>query len=272
VSDAVAENGAWGRFADAYARHRAAEGRAYGEDDLLALPYLRAGPLARQWAVKARTFEAFEARVLRPLARRRRRPLTLLDLGAGNGWLSYRTALRGHSAIAIDIRGDDVDGLGAARPYIDRTAGRIETRIATFEALPAESASVDLAVFNASIHYALDLRAVLDEARRTVRPGGMIAILDSPFYRREADGITMVAAKQADAASRFGSEVDILTAFPFIEFLTRERLAIASRSLGLAWRRHRVRYPLWYELRPLQAALARRRCPSRFDLWFSTVP
>ena len=45
-------------------------------------------------------------------------------------------------------------------------------------------------------------------------------------------------------------------ALPFVEFLTRERLAEASRGLSLApWRRHRVLYPLWYELRAVRAAL-----------------
>jgi hypothetical protein len=38
------------------------------------------------------------------------------------------------------------------------------------------------------------------------------------------------------------------------------------------WRRHRVRYPLWYELRPLAAALRGARKPSRFDVWTAQVP
>jgi hypothetical protein len=57
-------------------------------------------------------------------------------------------------------------------------------------------------------------------------------------------------------------------ALPFIEFLTRERLARAAPRLD--WTRHRVRYPLDYELRPLRAALLGRRPPSRFDLWVAT--
>ena len=59
---------------------------------------------------------------------------------------------------------------------------------------------------------------------------------------------------------------------PFVEFLTRRRLEDASAGLGLRWRRHRVLYPLAYELRPLLARLRRRRPPSRFDLWQSPVP
>ena len=53
------------RFRTAYAEHRAREGRGTaGDVELLALPYLDRGPLTRQWAVRARTFEAFRGTVL----------------------------------------------------------------------------------------------------------------------------------------------------------------------------------------------------------------
>jgi SAM-dependent methyltransferase len=260
------------RFGAAYAQHRAAEGRGHQGDELLSLPFLRSGPLARQWAVRARSYAAFRDRVLRPLAADRGGPLTILDLGAGNGWLSYRVALEGHRAVALDIRDDDVDGLGAASEYVARLPDRIERVIAPFEAIPLADASSDLAVFNASLHYAVDLSAVLAEARRVVRPGGRLAILDTPFYVREADGEAMVREKQATAAACFGDKAEALLALSFIEFLTRERLAAASAPLGLRWRRLRLLYPLWYELRPLRAALAGRRPPSRFDCWVSARP
>jgi SAM-dependent methyltransferase len=257
------------RFAAEYAGHRADEGRGYSGDDLLALPYLRTGPFARQWAVRARTFDAFMADVLRPHAARLGRPLEVLDLGAGNGWLSYRIAREGHSAVALDIRDDAVDGLGAADPFVAEFPDTIRRTVASFNAIPLQAASVDVAVFNASLHYAVDLAAVLTEAARVTRPGGLLAILDSPFYRRERDGMAMVAEKQADAARNFGDRAEALLALPFIEFLTRERLEAASRGLGLVWGHRRVRYPLWYELRPLRAALGGDRAPSRFDLWAS---
>ncbi len=95
-------------------------------------------------------------------------------------------------------------------------------------------------------------------------------ILDSPFYRRESDGLAMIAEKKRGAGERFGASAQALMAIPFIEFLTRERLARAAPEL--AWRRHRVRYPLSYELRPVRAALLGRRPPSRFDLWTAERP
>jgi SAM-dependent methyltransferase len=273
VSTAAASPEALARFRAEYGAHRAAEGRgAGGTAELLALPYLASGPTAAQWRIRARTYDAFAARVLAPMAREAGRPLRILDLGAGNGWLCYRASRLGHHPTAVDVRDDAVDGLGAAAgyaAYLPRPFARVA---ASFDDLPVADGSHDLAVFNASLHYALDLAATLREAARVVRRGGRIVVLDSPFYRRARDGEAMVAEKRAHAAARFGGRAEALTALPFIEYLTRGRLAEASAPLGLRWRRHRVRYPLAYEARPLVALLRRRRPPSRFDLWESTVP
>jgi len=273
MSAAAASSEALARFRAEYGAHRAAEGRgAGGTAELLALPYLHDGPQAPQWRIRSRTWDAFAARVLAPMAREAGRPLRVLDLGAGNGWLCYRAALLGHDPTAVDVRDDAVDGLGAAAGYdahLPHPFGRVA---ASFDALPLREGAYDVAVFDASLHYALDLEDTLREAARVVRRGGRIAILDSPFYRRARDGEAMVEEKRRHAAERFGGRARALTALPFIEYLTRAALAEASAPLGLRWRRHRVRYPLRYEARPLVALLRRRRPPSRFDLWESARP
>jgi SAM-dependent methyltransferase len=270
---ATAQSGATAesrRFRDAYAEHRAREGRGpLASDQLLALPYLGQGPLAREWAVRARSFDALVREVVMPLARRRAGALRVLDMGAGNGWLSARAVRMGHSAIALDVRTDDVDGLGAAAgfaPFLPRMFARVA---ASFERLPLAARTVDLLVFNASLHYALDLGRVLAEAVRVVRPGGRIAVVDSPFYARAEHGESMAAEKREAAPRVFGDLAPGLQAPRFVEYLTRERLERAGG--GLAWRRVRVRYPLWYETRPWLARLRGRRTPSRFDVWWTEV-
>jgi SAM-dependent methyltransferase len=102
----------------------------------------------------------------------------------------------------------------------------MECILARFDALPLAAASVDIALFNASIHYSTDLSRVLGEARRVTRRGGQMVILDSPFYEREIDGLAMVAEKR----ERFGPAADALMALPFIEFLTVERLRRAASA------------------------------------------
>lgn len=252
-------------FAREYARSRADEGRGYSGETLFQLPYIKSGPHAHQWAVRARTFDAFMANVLRPAAAQSRSPLTVLDLGAGNGWLSYRIALEGHCAVALDIRDDDVDGLGAARSFLAR-APLMKCIVAPFDAIPLASESADVTVFNASLHYATDLQRLLGEVQRVTHRGGEIAILDSPFYRCEADGEAMVAEKR----QQFGARAELLMSLPFIEYLTFDRLRQAAPELS--WTRRRVRYGLAYELRPAIAAIMGKRRPSRFDLWVARRP
>ena len=252
-----------------YAAHRAAEGRA--ALDASTLPYVASGPLARQWSVRARSWEAFSRRILRPAQQRADvhalGPLRVLDLGAGNGWLAHRAALAGAAALALDVRDDLVDGLGAAP-----ARSPIERVVASFDAIPVGRDQFDVVVFNASLHYAEDLGEALHEARRVARVGARVVVLDSPFYASDADGEAMVREKRANAEREFGARAATLLAVSFVEFLTRERLAQASRGVRLGpWRRHRVRYPLWYELRGLRARLRGERPPSRFDLWESVA-
>ena len=241
------------RFRAAYGEQRAAEGRALNRELMRELPYLSVGRLAGQWAVRARTFDAFVTRIVQPMARRLARPLRVLDLGAGNGWLSWRMSLAGHEAVAVDLRDDRVDGLGAAEAYLE-TDGRFER------------------VMQRCIeHDDVEIAAALRDARHTARAGARIVILDSPFYAREADGERMLEEKRREAMMRFAERAEALMSLPFVEYLTRARLAAASEGLGLAWRRHRVRYPLRYELRPLVARVRGHRTPSRFDLWEAVV-
>ena len=252
------------RFRTAYAEQRASEGRGEGGvRELLELPYLQSGTNARSWQVRARTFDAFVRRIIAPARRR----LHVLDLGAGNGWLCYRTKLLGHDAVAIDLRTDDVDGLGAAEGYRAQLNDMFARTAASFDALPLAGGTFDVVVFNASLHYAFELDRTLAEAVRVLAPGGRIAILDSPFYRHDHSGQAMVAEKHRSAVSQFGDRAADLLALPFVEYLTHERLDSASQRLNVSWRRHRVRYPFWYELRPLRARLTGARTPSRFDVW-----
>lgn len=242
---------------------RARQERAVTTDEFMRLPYVDEGPLVREWSVRARTFDAFIRRVMHPSSRR---PTRVLDLGAGSGWLSWRLSRQGIFAVAVDCRTDDVDGLAVSLRV--RGDGEMFWSIAaSFEDLPLPSGAFDLVVFNAALHYALELNKTLAEACRVLRPGGMIAILDSPFYRDEEAGAAMVVEKRRDARVWFGAESELLLGYPISEFLTPARLMAASESLGLSWKRRRVRYPLWYELRPLIARLRGRRAPSRFDWW-----
>ena len=90
------------QFLQSYQTIRHAEGR--GSDDpayYLALPYEDiTGRNCWQWQIRGTSYRCFERRVLPGLERAAGRPLDILDLGAGNGWMSYRLTLRGHRPLA----------------------------------------------------------------------------------------------------------------------------------------------------------------------------
>ena len=102
-----------------YQTVRAAEGRGSEDPEYyLALPYRDlSGRNVSQWAIRARTFRYIERKILPPLEAVHPAAMKVLDLGAGNGWMSYRLALRGHRPAAVDLLTNDQDGLGRRRPF-----------------------------------------------------------------------------------------------------------------------------------------------------------
>jgi ubiquinone/menaquinone biosynthesis C-methylase UbiE len=247
------------RFLVEYRHIRHAEGR--GSDDpsyYQALPYRDlTGRNAAMWAMRAKTYTYFENKILAPIEKAVSRPLDILDLGAGNGWMSYRLSLRKHACVALDIFRDDRDGLLAARHYPQR----LPLVEAEFDRLPFGPNTFDLVVYNSSLHYSTDYVATLTEARRCLRSSGQVIVLDSPVYRRREHGEMMIAERHANFYERYGFRSD---AMPSIEFLDKDILKSLADSFGLRWTIHRPWYGWQWRLRPLKARLKGRRPPSQF--------
>lgn len=249
------------RFVSDYEAVRRFEGRGSPDDDYYrALPFRDlSGKFSSDWAIRARSYRLLVRDVLTRLQERLQRPLHVLDLGAGNGWLSNRLAAQGDRAVAVDLLVNESDGLGAWKHY----EHRFTPVQAVFERLPLMDRFADAVVFNASFHYSEDYEATLREALRVLAPQGRVVIMDSPVYRRRGSGEKMVEERKADYLSRYGFASDSLESE---NFLTYARLRELGESLGLRWRVIRPFYGLRWWLRPLKARLAGRREPARFHL------
>ena len=247
------------RFLDEYRRVRYAEGR--GSDDsgyYRELPYNDiTGQNSAMWEMRARTYRYFENYILPSYEHRCRRPLDILDLGAGNGWMSYRLSLRGHNVCALDIFRDARDGLGAAHHY------GIEFPLveAEFDSLPFAKGAFDLAIYNCSFHYSTDYFRTLKQVRGCLRNSGAVVILDSPIYKKREHGEQMVAERHAEFLRRYGFASD---AIPSIGFLDQSMLDILSAALEMRWTIYRPWYGWQWHIRPFKARLQGRRPPSRF--------
>jgi len=192
-------------FLDAYRRIRRSEGWGGAADYYRALPFASEGQNRAVWKIRARSYR----RALRAIARRfpevkqadewDKLALRILEVGAGNGWFSWRMAQAGHYVLATDISLDEEDGLGAvsryARPGIAHF-DRLTRALAEMEDLPLEDAQFDLVVANGSLHYAGRIRDAVREAHRVLRPGGLFLVLDSPVYDESEPGREMVRRRQ----------------------------------------------------------------------------
>ncbi len=249
------------QFMQEYETVREQEGRASADPDYYrALPFKDLnGRFSADWRIRATTYRAFVDRVIAPLEIKLRRPLRIVDLGAGNCWLSNRLAERGHSVAAIDLVTNGSDGLGAHRHY----ATSFTPIQAEFDRLPLGSLQADIVIFNGSFHYSTDFEETLGEALRVLRADGEVVILDSPIYRDPSSGSAMVAERESRFAARFGFPSNAL---PMENYLTFQRLEQLSSTLGIRWDLHEPFYGLRWSLRPWLARLRGHREPARFML------
>ena len=102
--------------------------------------------------------------------------LDVADLGCGEGYLTLESARWAHHVTAVDrsrevlVRGKEL----AAR----RKLTNITWKRGDIEDVPLPDRSVDLALLSQALHHAAEPGRALAEARRILRPGGRVVVLD----------------------------------------------------------------------------------------------
>lgn len=110
-------------------------------------------------------------------------PLTIADLGAGDGSFALLLSQSAVRVLAVDSSEKMIE--------VGRTQARalgisnIDFRLGDMEELPIEDAAVDLACFSQSLHHAAHPPRALHEAHRILRPSGRILVLDLAKHRFE---------------------------------------------------------------------------------------
>jgi ubiquinone/menaquinone biosynthesis C-methylase UbiE/biotin operon repressor len=103
-------------------------------------------------------------------------PLTVADLGAGEGTLSQLLARTARKVIAIDNSEKMVEfGSSLARKH---GFENLEYRLGDIQEPPIKKASVDLAIFSQALHHASRPERAIASARSILKKGGRIVILD----------------------------------------------------------------------------------------------
>src|SRR5271157_1683906 len=129
-----------------------------------------AGKFGRQY-VPGRSWKGVAEALLKLMP-----PMVIADLGAGEGTISQLMAQRAKKVIAIDNSEKMVEfGAELARKH---GIGNMEYRLGDLEDVPIRAGAVDLAFLSQALHHARHPHRAVEEARRILKPGGRIAVLD----------------------------------------------------------------------------------------------
>jgi len=118
-----------------------------------------------------RSWQAFGQLLLRILP-----PLTIADLGSGEGLLSELLAHRAKKVIAVD-NSEKMVTFGAEKAKRNGQKN-LEFRLGDLENPPIEANAVDLVILSQALHHAEHPEKALASAHKILRVGGQIMILD----------------------------------------------------------------------------------------------
>ena len=158
---------------DAVRAARAARAAAYFRDNASRWDEIRSLHVAES-EVEAALLAAFAGR----------RPHDLVDMGTGTGRVLEVLAPRVERAIGIDL---SREMLAVARANLDRAhLSHCMVRQGDITQLPLAAASADAVTIHQVLHYAPDPAAVVAEAARVLRPGGLLVAVDFAPHQLEA--------------------------------------------------------------------------------------
>ncbi|MBL8078597.1 MAG: methyltransferase domain-containing protein [Anaerolineales bacterium] len=244
----------YARFIADYETIRRMEGRTSSDSSYYrALPFEdKSGNFSADWKIRALSYRLLE-QIISPNSQ-------IIDLGAGNSWLSNRLTLLDCQVHAVDLLLNEEDGLGTWKNY----EAKFTPVQAEFSRLPFEDGSVSAVIFNASFHYSENYEETLAEALRTIRADGRIIVMDSPVYHNPDSGEKMVAERKANFLAQYGFASDSLRSK---NYLTYDEMRELGQSLGIRWQHVKPSYGLRWRLRPWLAKIRGHREPAEFGVW-----
>jgi ubiquinone/menaquinone biosynthesis C-methylase UbiE len=164
-----------GTFENLYITLRKKENRIYTDDQLEKLPEIEPSHIHyKEWRVRKRSSNA-----LVQYLSAKQKPLKVLEIGCGNGWLSHQlSVVAGSKITGSDINFHELQQ--AVRVFAPITNlqfiyGDIRTDV-------FENAQFDIIIFAASIQYFSSLTNILSAALQLLTATGEVHILDTHFY------------------------------------------------------------------------------------------
>ncbi len=159
-------------FEELYIAVRQQEKRIYTDEQLQLLPDID-HIYYDEWKIRKRSSER-----LTEYLTKKNKPLKVLEVGCGNGWLSARLA---------NIPDTKVTGLDINQVEIDQAnrvfkKDNLEFIYDSFTDCMFENEQFDVIVFAASLQYFPSVINVMKQALSILKMGGEVHVIDTPFY------------------------------------------------------------------------------------------
>ena len=165
-------------FEKQYINARLKENRIYDDKEVKSLPdILPAHPHFNEWQIRKKSC----TRLIRFL-KAKKKPLNILEIGCGNGWMSFQLA----QVAKATVTGQDINFTElqqAARVFNANT--RLRFVYGDVFSGVLRNRKFDVIVFAASIQYFSSFNKIIAFALDQLNKGGEIHILDTHFYAAE---------------------------------------------------------------------------------------
>jgi ubiquinone/menaquinone biosynthesis C-methylase UbiE len=162
-------------FGDLYIEVRRREKRVLPDSEVMFLPDIDASHIYfDEWKIRKRSSKRLTAYL-----QKKNKPLKILEIGCGNGWLSSKcAAIAGSEVTGIDVNDEEIT---QARRLFKKD--NLEFRCDSFHPKKFSGEKFDIILFAASIQYFPSLKTILNNALSCLAEKGEIHILDSHFYK-----------------------------------------------------------------------------------------
>jgi len=161
----------------------------------------------------------------------------LLDLGAGDGFVSARLAAAGGAAVGVSV------DVGAPAPLAppDRPVSQVTARLPG--PLPFRSGVFDVVVTLETIEHVLDPDGLLEEARRLLAPGGTLVLSTPRLDSLLVVGSLLLGVQppgvECSSRRRYGSPFGEQRASGHVHLFTRRAMAQALAANGFRLEEYR---------------------------------
>lgn len=108
---------------------------------------------------------------------------TVMDIGSGTGYFSFRLLDAGANVICADIDERFIDYIASKKARLQISDDRMELRHVPYDSSLLQPGEVDMVLLVDTYHHILNRETYFAEVRAGLRPGGQLVIVD--FFKRE---------------------------------------------------------------------------------------